>query len=355
MAEVVPNSSLLCITASVLTCTAVLASAPAPNVTASALSLSGPAYVTLPADLAALGKNRTGSRLQIGQVSVSFQPVNMGTAAAKVLASYGMNCMDKAPAGAKAAAISAVNYGLQEFFHYARASEYATQRNTKDYFSKSVAEYRVATTGEDLPYIDVDNGDDNCMMVTNVSFEARFDNVVRKWELRSAGGQQSRSVSPEFGTASIEEWLIEDSGTNGGIGGVTTTPAACILPAFYSVIGIPGAKMRNAIRVFPAPTDAFPWDDISELGIYWYVHVTYIPFPEQVTQADIDNKKPFPLATKAIDLYLMPMILKAGLNSSFFDHQGNAPAAANIKEQYDRAVQFMSAGTVGDASNDKAK
>lgn len=354
MAEVVPDSSLLCITASVLTCTAVLVSVPEPNVTVSALSLSGPAYVTLPADLAALGKNRTGSRLQIGQVSVSFQPVNMGTAVAKVLASYGMNCMDKAPAGAKAAAIAAVNYGLQEFFHYARASEYATQRNTKDYFSKTAAESNIATYGEDLPYIDVDDGDDNCMMVTNVSFEVKFENVVRKWELRCAGGQHSRSTAAVHGATTIEEWLIEDSGTNGGMNAVTT-PAACIMPAFYSIIGLPGTKMRNAIRVFPAPTDAYLWDDIADLSVYWYVHVTYIPFPEQVTQADIDNKKPFPLATKAVDLYLMPMILNAGLNSSYFDHQGNAPAAANIKEQYARAVQFMSAGTVGDVSNDKAK
>jgi hypothetical protein len=352
MPEVVPDSSLRCVTASVLVCTAVLVSVPAPNITASALTAQGPLVTVANVDPVALGRNRTGSRLQIGQISVSFQPVNIGTAAAKVLASYGMNCIDKAPAGAKAAAISAVNYGLQEFFHYARAGEYATQRSTKDYSSKIVAEYNVAAHGEDLPYIDVDDGDDNCMMVTNVSFEAKFENVVRKWELRSAGGHQSRSTSADFGTTSIEEWLIEDSGTNGGMNGVTT-PAACILPAFYSIIGIPGAKMRNAIRVFPAPTDSYPWSNIGELNIYWYVHVTYIPFPEQVTQADIDNKKPFPLATKAVDLYLMPMILNAGLNSSYFDHQGNAPAAANIKEQYARAVQFMSAA--GEVSNDKAK
>lgn len=354
MPEVVPDSSLRCVTASVLVCTAVLVSVPAPNITASALTAQGPLVTVANVDPVALGRNRTGSRLQIGQISVSFQPVNMGTAVAKVLASYGMNCLDKAPAGAKAAAIAAVNYGLQEFFHYARASEYATQRNTKNYFSKTAAESNIATYGEDLPYIDVDDGDDNCMMVTNVSFEVKFDGEERRWELRCAGGQQSRSTTPIYGATTIEEWLIEDSGTNGGVS-LEINPAGCTFPAFYSVLGVHGSKMRNAIRVFPAPTPSQPWDDIAELDIYWRVVVAYIPFPEQVTQADIDNKKSFPLATKAVDLYLMPMILNAGLNSSYFDHQGNAPAAANIKEQYARAVQFMTTGTVGDVSNDKAK
>lgn len=283
--------------------------------------------------------------------SITFQPVNMHTAFLQALAAFGIQCEKSASPGAKTAAVNAINYGLQEFFQYARAADYTVLRKTIFYSSKITAEKNVARHGEDLSYLAYDGADDT-MMVTGAVFTVTFDGTTRRIDLRLAGDTESWTDTPSFGVTTIQEYLIEDNGTNGAIGDVSS-PAACQMPAFYSVLNLPASTTRNTIRIFPKPADTYAWEDPLVLDAEWSLQVSYIPFPEQVTQDDVNNRRTFPVTTKSIDLHLMPMILHAALGTVHFDHTGNPGLAGIIKERYDRAVAFMAGAT--DVANEQSE